>query len=127
MPLGEVSPCFALGRLSSSAAFVQTKPPSRAGSDSIGLPDSTRSACRTLRNQGDNPSLARCEFIVLQVLQVQSDPGIRSASSRSKRQQRRASVGSSCTLTFLYSHLLQPRENSALQSVTSRGAVFPSV
>ena len=25
---------------------------------------STGSACRTLRNQGDNPSLARCEFIV---------------------------------------------------------------
>ena len=50
--------------------FVQTKPPSRAGSDSVGLPDSTRSACRTLRNQGDNPSLARCEFIVLQVLQA---------------------------------------------------------
>ena len=29
---------------------------------------STGSACRTLRNQGDNPSLARCEFIVLTVL-----------------------------------------------------------
>ena len=39
-----------------------------AKSRAVELPDSTRSACRTLRNQGDNPSRARCEFIVLQVL-----------------------------------------------------------
>ena len=39
-----------------------------ARSRTVELPNSTRSACRTLRNQGDNPSLARCEFIVLTVL-----------------------------------------------------------
>ena len=34
----------------------------------VEIPDSTRSACRTLRNQRDNPSLARCESLVLTVL-----------------------------------------------------------
>ena len=39
-----------------------------------GIPDSTRSAWRTLRNQGDNPSLARCESLVLTVLTVTKPP-----------------------------------------------------
>ena len=41
-----------------------------ARSRAVELPDSTRSACRTLRNQGDNPSLARCESLVLTVLTI---------------------------------------------------------
>ena len=48
-----------------SSAFVSLLPDHYgevAKSRAVELPDSTRSACRTLRNQGDNPSLARCEL-----------------------------------------------------------------